>query len=69
MNRLDLENKIIKIDFVRSDLPEAKEELKRQIKAASTEDLEYYLKEYNEYLRFINAVESLSLKNKQEGTK
>lgn len=61
MTRSELEQEVFDIEFSGMEYISAPEELWQQIKAASTEDLEYYLKEYKEHLAFIAAVESLRL--------
>ena len=58
MERSELEKKVFDIECGNV---EDKEELLERIKNTSTDDLEFFFEEYNAYLDFISAVESLKL--------
>lgn len=61
MSRSELEQEVFDIEFGSMEYNGEQQELWDQIHKASTEDLEYYLKEYQEHLAFIAAVQSLQL--------
>lgn len=58
MTREELERKVIEIEFGNT---EPDQELLSSIKEESTESLAAFLKEYQEHLTFISAVEKLTL--------
>ncbi len=64
MNRQELEKQVFDIEFGSMEHNGAAAEILEEIRAASTEDLEFYLKEYKEHLAFVAAVESLQLKER-----
>lgn len=64
MNRKELEQQIFNIEMENKAFNGNAAEIRRQIGAASTEELEFYLKEYKDHLAFVAAVESLALKER-----
>ena len=63
MDRSELEQEVFNIESGSMDDTRSDEEIWSQIKSASSEELQFYLLEYREHLRFVSVVESLSLKD------